>query len=154
MPEVQEDFGIVRKIGRDFDKRQEEIRTNKREANRHLSSYDERSIVRTDRKSKDKRALADKTDKNSENLVKQGKVRNQRIQNDSASDVKRGNISGQAAPIQEVGVISSGLSIQERVISSQTSPKQEGVISSGQPRPIRHFERSGHLCQDVHRLRK
>ena len=155
LPEVQEDFGIVRKIGRDFDKRQEEIRTNKREANRHLSSYDERSIARTDGKSKDKKALADKTNKNSENLVKRGKVRNQRIQNDSASDVKRGNISGQAAPIQEVGVISSGLSIQERVVSGQTSPKQEGVISSGQPpRPIRHFERSGHLCQDVHRLRK
>ena len=41
-------------------------------------------------------------------------------------------------------------SLQEGVISGKVS---EGVIS-GLPHPIRHFERSDHLCRDVQRLRK
>ena len=142
MPEVQEDFGIVRKSGRTFENRQMVEKRSQRNRKEEKGAMTASENI----KSKDKRAFEDETRKKSlDEFGKNGRRSEYAAdRNQKQTGAKEGAIRGS---IQE-GVI-SGL-VSEGVISGLVS---EGVISS-LPHPIRHFERSDHLCLDVQRLRK
>ena len=143
LPEVQEDFGIVRKSGRKFENRQMVEKRSQRNRKAEKGAM----MASENIKSKDKRAFEDETRRKS--LEESGKTgrrseyaadRNEK-QTGDVPDAKEGTKRG---------------SIQEERISGEgaiSCMPSEGVISS-LPHPIRHFERSDHLCRDVQRLRK
>ena len=139
LPEVQEDFGIVRKSGRRFDDRQM-VENRSQRKRKEEKGEEAMKSENSKRKGKDKRAVEDKcTPKEfgeqgiSESENATGKARNQK---------------------QNIYEMFAGRMDAKEGVTLEFEEEEDEVISGLLPHPIRHFERSDHLCQDVQRLRK